>query len=98
MVYTWDFGNGAVTSMTDTCIVYDTEGSYSVTLTATNTCGTDSQVQIITVLGLPTSVVTLSGANQDTVACTPYTVNFINESINGKHLPMAKFFKMVALF
>ncbi|MBN1657357.1 MAG: PKD domain-containing protein, partial [Anaerolineae bacterium] len=39
--YTWDFGDGHTSGVEDPVHVYDAGGCYTVTLTATNTCGTD---------------------------------------------------------
>ncbi len=86
MEYTWSFGNGAVSSAQDTCIVFDDPGNYAITLTATNLCGSDTEVRFITVLGEPTGVVDFTDANgnsMDTIACAPYTVSFTNNSQNG---------------
>lgn len=86
MVYTWDFGDGTMISTPDTCIVYPDEGNYIVRLTATNSCGSDSEIETIIVLGSPTAVVNFSDpetGSQDTLACAPYSVHFDNQSING---------------
>ncbi|KAA3621262.1 MAG: PKD domain-containing protein, partial [Bacteroidetes bacterium] len=86
MEYTWSFSNGAMSSAQDTCIVFDDPGSYAITLTATNMCGTDTEVKFITVLGEPTGDVAFSesgGNSMDTIACAPYVVSFVNNSENG---------------
>ena len=86
MVYTWNFGDGSIISSPDTCIIYNDEGNYIVTLTATNSCGSDTKTETIMVLGSPTAAVLFSDSEtggQDTVACVPYSVHFSNQSING---------------
>jgi PKD repeat protein len=40
----WDFGNGSSSTELYTSYIYDTPGTYTVTLTATNSCGNDSVV------------------------------------------------------
>jgi PKD repeat protein len=39
--YLWDFGDGTTSTDMNTSHVYESEGTYSVTLTVTNDCGTD---------------------------------------------------------
>ncbi len=42
MSYTWDFGDGTVVTDYGGTYAYATGGSYTITVTATNTCGMDS--------------------------------------------------------
>ncbi len=40
----WDFGDGSTSTDLYTSYIYDTPGTYTITLTATNSCGNDSVV------------------------------------------------------
>lgn len=88
---TWEFdmGNGTVVSMGDTAnYVYPTAGSYTITLTATNSVGcSDSTTLPITVLAPPFAVIT---SDVDT-GCSPLLVNFTNGSIPLNGLPLTSF-------
>jgi len=61
--YTWDFGDGNVTTVTTPAIthIYATEGSYTVTLTVTDNDGyTDITTEIVRVRNYPTATFTYS--------------------------------------
>lgn len=47
--YLWDFGDGSSSTQTQTSHFYPTDGSYTVCLTATDSCGSDSVCQTVTV-------------------------------------------------
>lgn len=47
--YSWDFGNGFGAVSLNPGHVYSNAGTYDVTLTVTNNCGSDSETQTITV-------------------------------------------------
>ncbi|MGJ8660732.1 MAG: PKD domain-containing protein, partial [Bacteroidota bacterium] len=53
-IYTWDFGDGSTSSDTDPIYTYNSVGTFYVTLTVTNDCGTSTFGDSITVstLGL----------------------------------------------
>jgi len=80
-VYTWDFGDPTSSSNTsaseNASHTYTTAGSYTVTLTATNPCGTTTKTQVICVNPLPTSSFTLD----QSIGCAPFTVKTTNTSI-----------------
>ena len=72
--YSWNFGNGFTSVEKDPEFTYPTSGTYNVTLTATNSCGTSTKT--LAVKTAPTaafSAVPPSG-------CTPLTVQFVNQS------------------
>jgi len=46
----WDFGDGATSTEEDPSHVYSAAGEYTVTLTAENGCGCDTETQCLTVL------------------------------------------------
>ncbi len=45
LTYSWAFGDGGTSTATSPVYTYTTPGTYSVTLTATNACGTDQEVK-----------------------------------------------------
>lgn len=51
--WSWDFGDGGSATTQDAGHLYTTPGTYTVTLTATNTCGSDPEVKTdhVSVLG-----------------------------------------------
>lgn len=70
--YLWDFGDGSTSTEESPTHVYDEDGTYTVTLTATNNCGSESitlQVEISTV-----PVASFSATPQE--GCLPLTVQF----------------------
>ena len=75
--FEWDFGDGTPVS-TDffPTHTYDTTGTYTVTLIATNDCGSDTATQHIIILLPPTAGFSIP---QDT-ACAPYTISPANTS------------------
>ncbi len=48
--YHWDFGDGATSEAADTSHTYEADGTYTVTLIATNACGSDTAMQEVTIL------------------------------------------------
>ncbi len=49
--YLWDFGDGNTSTVQDPQHTYAADGTYTVCLTVTDTCGTDSTCQTITIIG-----------------------------------------------
>jgi len=75
-MFLWDFGDGQTSTETSPSHTYADCGSYTVTLTSTNHCGTASSTETLTIgSGLPTSGIgaTLNGQ----------TVHFTNNSTNA---------------
>ena len=81
--YFWSFGDGGTSTNTNPIHVYDEDGVYTVTLTATNACGTDVYTQIIEIITLPQAFF----SSDVTEGCDPFEVEFINLSS-----PNAQFF------
>jgi PKD repeat protein len=48
--YLWDFGNGITSTLTNPTHTYTVQGSYSVCLTATNICGSNTSCQTINIV------------------------------------------------
>jgi len=74
--YAWNFGDGSMSTDENPTHNYAMDGTYTVTLTATNACGTTTTTETVTVITAATVAFTadiLSG-------CTPLTVNFTDQS------------------
>lgn len=69
---TWDFGDGNTDSGSPSSYTYAEEGTYTITLTAENECGTDVATQEVTLILPVTPTITASA----TEGCTPFTVDF----------------------
>jgi len=66
--YLWDFGNGNTSPLQNPTNTYNTPGTYTVSLTATNECGSDTETQTINVLGIPeTELILINGGE----GCAP---------------------------
>lgn len=65
----WDFGDGNTDNVANPCHTYTASGNYTVTLTATNSFGSDDEIKT----GYIT--VNLSGATPVAASCTPATLN-----------------------
>ncbi|HMN05858.1 MAG TPA: PKD domain-containing protein [Flavobacteriales bacterium] len=84
--YWWDFGDGTTSTTLDSLVQHTyyagaTDSIYTVTLVATNACGTDTAHYTIT--ALPNTITAFF--NTDTTSgCAPLTVNFTQYSI-GVH-------------
>lgn len=74
--YMWNFGDGNDSNDPSPTHEYDADGIYTITLTVTNTCGTDMMVQNIEVISSP-----LAGFSADNDAiCEGESVKFSNLS------------------
>ena len=80
--YSWDFGDGYSDSIPNTTHIYNTPGTYSVTLTVTNSNGQadfELKTNYIVVKPAPTTSFSVNG-----LGCTvPLTVGFINTGSSG---------------
>lgn len=76
--YHWSFGDGDTSNVVNPVHTYANPGTYSVTLTATNDCGTSTKTRdvIIVSTGPPTAAFTANPAT----GCAPQTVSFTNNS------------------
>ncbi len=77
--YLWDFGDNATSMEPNPDHTYAETGDYTVTLTATNECGSVTTTQTITILETPTAAF----SSDVTIGCHPLTVQFIDESLNA---------------
>ena len=74
--YLWSFGDGTISTEASPTHTYTNEGDFDVTLFVSNTCGTDTFTQSVTVYLPPTA-----GFSADiTLGCAPMTVQFTNQS------------------
>jgi PKD repeat protein len=79
--YLWDFGDSATSTNASPEHVYTQPGIYTVTLTVGSNMGCSdvmTRPQYITVLGPVTHF-----SSTPTEGCSPFTVNFTNESVNA---------------
>lgn len=74
--YSWFFGDGGISNLPEPTYTYTADGVYTVILVANNTCGNDTATQTVTVVLPPTAAFTAS----DLEGCSPFTVQFNNES------------------
>jgi PKD repeat protein len=74
--YSWSFGDGETSNLPNPVHVYEEGGAYNVTLTVSNSCGTEVTSSIVTVIDSP-----VAGFSANlTEGCAPLVVQFINES------------------
>ncbi|MEO0724788.1 MAG: PKD domain-containing protein, partial [Bacteroidota bacterium] len=77
----WDFGDGNTASGSLSSYTYAQEGTYTITLTAENECGTDVATQEVMLILPVTPSITASTSE----GCTPLTVNYMaNPQIDGQ--------------
>ncbi|MCB9048754.1 MAG: PKD domain-containing protein [Lewinellaceae bacterium] len=77
--YDWDFGDGNSSSETEPAHTYAQDGTYTVQLIATNTCGSDTSSQEVSVITAPTAAFELDAAS----GCAPFTVQVNDLSSNN---------------
>jgi PKD repeat protein len=74
--YLWDFGDGETSSESSPVHQYANFGDYTVTLTATNACGSVTLTKMIAVQTPPSAAFHFDSPG----GCFPLTVQFFNES------------------
>ena len=75
--YTWNFGDGSpVSNVANPCHIYALPGTYTVTLTGNNFCGSSTAIHQICITSTPTPSFTLD----NTTGCVPFAVNTANTS------------------
>lgn len=77
--YFWDFGDGTNSTQVNPTHNYAQDGFYTVTLSATGTCGTEFFVTTIPVFNVPSSDFSATPA----MGCAPLTVGFVDLSTSA---------------
>ena len=79
--WSWDFGDGNTSTAQNPANTYSTAGNYTVSLTATNTAGSNTATQTgyITVSDIPLA----SFYGSETSGTAPFTVEFTDTSTNS---------------
>lgn len=75
--YAWDFGDDNTSTEENPTHTYAVEGSYEVTLTVTNACGSSSDTKTVEANALPTAAFTVAAATE---GCVPFVVNYVDAS------------------
>ncbi len=78
--YIWDFGDGNESTALNPAHTYDENGTYTVSLTATNECGSISEIRTIVVSELLAPQADFSSTVAE--GCAPLTVSFSDMSTN----------------
>lgn len=74
--YSWAFGDGSTSSESNPDHTYLADGTYTVTLTATNNCGSTVFAQVVVIVLPPSAGFTMNNPE----GCAPLAVQFFNES------------------
>jgi PKD repeat protein len=74
--YLWNFGDGNTSTLQNPPHTYATPGNYTVSLTVTNTCGSDTQTRQVRVVAPPEAAFSYTPAN----GCGPTTISFTDQS------------------
>ena len=77
--YSWNFGDGQSSTAANPTNTYAEAGTYTVTLNATNDCGTNTSSQTVDIIVAPTAGFTAQATN----ACSPATIQFTDQSTNN---------------
>ena len=85
--YSWSFGDTGTSGQINPSHTYTNEGIYPVTLTVTNSCGSNNITQNVTIEGMPNAVFSAN----TTGGCTPLTVDFSNFSSGLNSTPLWDF-------
>ncbi|GLR16101.1 hypothetical protein GCM10007940_07160 [Portibacter lacus] len=76
LTYSWNFGDGSTSATANPSHTYANPGTYAVTLTSNNDCGTDSEVQNVTI----TDQVFAGFSANATSICEGESITFSNQS------------------
>ena len=76
--YLWNFGNGETSTEVSPTYAYSNPGEYTVTLTATNGCGSHSSTHEIEIIGFPVAASTLDLEPES--GCTDLVIDVSNQS------------------
>ncbi|MCC6703012.1 MAG: PKD domain-containing protein [Fluviicola sp.] len=88
--YSWNMGNGQTVSGANPSYAYPSFGTFTITLTATNSvgCADDATFTPMIALALPQAVITAN----DNAGCAPFQVTFSNgSSVMNNGVPLESF-------
>ncbi len=74
--YSWNFGDGGTSNNANPTHIYAVGGTYTVTLTVTNDCGTDVHTLVVSITGAPVAQFSANAV----LGCVPFVVQYINQS------------------
>jgi PKD repeat protein len=77
--YAWKFGDGDTSSVKNPIHNYTSDGDYTITLTATNACGSTIYTKSVSIVTPPKAAFSLAQSS----ACLPFAANFNNTSSNN---------------
>lgn len=78
--YLWTFHDGTTSNEKNPSKTYTTTGSYTISLTVKNECGSNTTTQTIQVVGIPDAKVKISASATDSIVCVGDTITFIDLS------------------
>jgi len=78
--WTWDFGDGAQDTTQNPTHIYTQSGAYSVSLTATNTCGPGSLTMPFMIIVMPPAAPVAGFTSSPATGCAPLPVQFTDIS------------------
>jgi PKD repeat protein len=81
--WSWDFGDGGTSTAQNPSHTYNTAGTYTVTLTASNACGSDQVVKVDYITVNPCLAPVADFVGSPTSGDAPLTVNFTDQSTNN---------------
>lgn len=78
--YSWNFGDGSTSTATNPTHNYSAAGTYTVTLVASNSCGSNTSSQSVTVSAAPAGPTANFTSNHSNPICSGTVVNFTSTS------------------
>jgi PKD repeat protein len=78
--YSWDFGDNNSSTAENPSHTYDALGTYTITLSSTNECGTTTTTDSVTI-SMDMPIASFSAENN--IGCSPLEVTFLNSSTNA---------------
>jgi PKD repeat protein len=78
--WSWDFGDGGTSTEQNPAYTYTTAGTYTVELTATNACGSDTETKTDYITVDPCIAPTAEFVGSPTAGDAPLTVDFTDQS------------------
>jgi PKD repeat protein len=78
--WSWSFGDGGTSTQQNPAYTYNAAGTYTVTLTATNACGSDDEITVDYITVDPCVAPTADFVGVPTSGSAPLTVDFTDQS------------------